>query len=329
MGPKRKFGFGLRNAAAEFGIFRKVENDESMKLFLMKRLIEVIAIGLLMVPLVLFGIPHFQRPPQTPESRSLFQGVMYRREFIATPQPVMMHTVTVDLTAPGIGVFVTPGTATPDLTETNARTPSEFLTEFNLQLAVNANFFYPFKEKTFWDFYPYSGDRVNAVGQAISNGTVYSDDNTYWAALCFDRRHRAHILASGKCPIGTAQAVAGRLLVQNGRPIPQEKDAPDNDRAYSRTIAAIDQSGQTLWLIAVDDKQPLYSQGIRLDDVAQVVAKLGADVAINLDGGGSTTLVAATPRGPKVLNAPVHTKIPMRERPVANHLGIYALRIGN
>lgn len=300
-----------------------------MKQFLIKRWIEAIAIGFLMVPLVLFGVPHFQRPPQIAEARSLFQGITYRRDFITTPQPVMMHTVTIDLTAPGIKVFVTPGAPTPDQTETNARTPSEFLTEFNLQLAVNANFFYPFREKAFWDFYPHSGDRANAVGQAISNGNIYSDDNSYWAALCFDRQHRAQILASGKCPVGTAQAVAGKLLVQNGQPVAQDKDAPDNDRAYSRTIAAIDQQGRTLWLVSVDDKQPLYSQGIRLDEIAQIVANFGADRAINLDGGGSTTLVMATPQGPKVLNAPVHTKIPMRERPVANHLGFYALEIAN
>jgi hypothetical protein len=27
---------------------------------------------------------------------------------------------------------------------------------------------------------------------------------------------------------------------------------------------------------------------------------------------------------PKLLNAPIHTKLPMRERPVANQLGFYA-----
>ncbi|MBD2020680.1 phosphodiester glycosidase family protein, partial [Leptolyngbya sp. FACHB-36] len=51
---------------------------------------------------------------------------------------------------------------------------------------------------------------------------------------------------------------------------------------------------------------------------------LGADKAVNLDGGGSTTIVVSSPTGPYALNAPIHTKIPLRERPVANHLGFYA-----
>ncbi|MEO0989215.1 MAG: phosphodiester glycosidase family protein, partial [Cyanobacteria bacterium J06639_14] len=79
-----------------------------------------------------------------------------------------------------------------------------------------------------------------------------------------------------------------------------------------------------LWLIVVDGKQPHYSQGATLTQLSQIARKLGADAAINLDGGGSTTLVMATPKGPKVLNAPIHTRLPLRERPVANQLGFQA-----
>lgn len=53
--------------------------------------------------------------------------------------------------------------------------------------------------------------------------------------------------------------------------------------------------------------------------------KLGADRAINLDGGGSTTLAITNSSNIKVINAPIHNKIPMNERPIANHLGFYAL----
>jgi len=51
---------------------------------------------------------------------------------------------------------------------------------------------------------------------------------------------------------------------------------------------------------------------------------LGAVTALNLDGGGSSTMVISTPAGARVLNAPIHTRIPMRQRPVGNHLGLYA-----
>ena len=51
---------------------------------------------------------------------------------------------------------------------------------------------------------------------------------------------------------------------------------------------------------------------------------LGADYAMNLDGGGSSTMVVEGADGkPRVLNSPIDNHIPGRERPVANHLGFY------
>jgi hypothetical protein len=44
---------------------------------------------------------------------------------------------------------------------------------------------------------------------------------------------------------------------------------------------------------------------------------------MSLDGGGSSTLVIEGEDGlPEILNSPIDSYIPGRERPVANHLGI-------
>ena len=46
---------------------------------------------------------------------------------------------------------------------------------------------------------------------------------------------------------------------------------------------------------------------------------------MNLDGGGSTSIAIDDGRGGvRLLNSPIHTRIPWRERPVANHLGVFA-----
>jgi exopolysaccharide biosynthesis protein len=51
---------------------------------------------------------------------------------------------------------------------------------------------------------------------------------------------------------------------------------------------------------------------------------LGAYYAMNLDGGGSSTMVIEGANGePVILNSPIDSRIPGRERPVANHLGIF------
>lgn len=290
-----------------------------------KRLLVAVGIGLLILPLLLYSRLHLLRPPRTNQELTLFQGIVYKREARSTPRPFMLHIVTIDLTAPGIGVLVTPGMPTPDNWETRARTTSEFASEFKLQLAINANYFFPFHEHSPWDFYPHSGEKVNVLGQAISQGFIYSPAESDWPVLCFDANNRAQILESGECPLGTVHAVAGSaIVVASGTPVAVSPDSPSNDTSYSHVAVAVDQLGQKLWLIVIDGKQPLYSEGVTLAELAEIVIELGAYTALNLDGGGSTTLVVANRRGPHLLNSPIHTKLPMRQRPVANHLGFSA-----
>jgi exopolysaccharide biosynthesis protein len=63
---------------------------------------------------------------------------------------------------------------------------------------------------------------------------------------------------------------------------------------------------------------------VTLAELAEIVIGYGGDTALNLDGGGSTTLVVEGKSGKPVrLNSSIDNRIPGRERPVANHLGIY------
>jgi len=48
---------------------------------------------------------------------------------------------------------------------------------------------------------------------------------------------------------------------------------------------------------------------------------------MSLDGGGSSTMVIEDENGqPRVLNSPIDQYVPGRERPVANHIGIFINR---
>lgn len=64
--------------------------------------------------------------------------------------------------------------------------------------------------------------------------------------------------------------------------------------------SALGFSGSKLILATVDGRMPGYSAGVSLADMAQIMISLGAQQAINLDGGGSTTLVARD----QVVNTP-------------------------
>jgi exopolysaccharide biosynthesis protein len=280
---------------------------------------------LLTIPIAIHSIAYFQRPSRTPLKQSLHPGIRYERVVWQKPRPIVLHVATIDLTQPNLGVLVTPGIMANDQHEITAMTTSAFLQKHQLQFAVNASYFFPFQEDSPWAYYPKSGDRVSVVGQAIANGQTYSqaEPQSKWSMICFSTQNQVQILPQPTCPKDTQQAVSGNeVMLFDGKPMAQAT-ASDADKPYPRMVFAHDRSGKKLWVIAVDGKQPAYSEGIKIKELVPFLQQLGADRAINLDGGGSTTMVTATPQGSKLLNAPIQNKIPMTERPVANHIGFF------
>ncbi len=80
-------------------------------------------------------------------------------------------------------------------------------------------------------------------------------------------------------------------------------------------MAGVTADGRVL-LVTVDGRRPGVSVGVTLVEGARVMASLGAREAMNLDGGGSTTMAI----GGRVVNRPSD---PTGERPVAE--GIFVL----
>ncbi|MCF6475557.1 phosphodiester glycosidase family protein [Nonomuraea sp. MG754425] len=88
-------------------------------------------------------------------------------------------------------------------------------------------------------------------------------------------------------------AMSGRqLLVADGEPLelPAANNTPE-----PRTAVGFSADGTKMWLVAVDGRQPEFSRGLGLNELARMMVDLGAHSALNLDGGGSTTLVARDP----------------------------------
>ena len=68
-------------------------------------------------------------------------------------------------------------------------------------------------------------------------------------------------------------------------------DAASIDGYRARSAAAISKDRKTVYLVATEGRSS-RSRGMKLNEWAATVAALGVEKAINLDGGGSTTLVA-------------------------------------
>ncbi len=73
----------------------------------------------------------------------------------------------------------------------------------------------------------------------------------------------------------------------------------------------------TLVLVVVDGRQPGYSEGMTLYEFAQLFLELGCSDAMNLDGGGSSTMVVHN----RVMNSPSSGY----ERAVVNALGLFSV----
>lgn len=111
------------------------------------------------------------------------------------------------------------------------------------------------------------------------------------------------------------EAIGGHpRLLRAGRIAPQLAAAPRSfgEARHPRTAVGWRADG-TLLLVTVDGRQPGYSAGMSLQELAALFLSLGATEALNLDGGGSTTMIA----GGVVANRPSDGT---GERRVANAL---------
>lgn len=119
-------------------------------------------------------------------------------------------------------------------------------------------------------------------------------------------------------PAWMLHAVSGRpLILENGQPVPTD-DSRYIDR-HPRTAAGLSEDRRTLWLLTVDGRQRGWSLGMSGRQLAETFISLGATRAVNLDGGGSTTMVVPSLGG--LVNKPCARK-GREERPVLNHIGV-------
>ncbi len=120
-------------------------------------------------------------------------------------------------------------------------------------------------------------------------------------------------------PDGLTELVAGfpRLLDAGARVGDLEAaERPGFSSArHPRTAVGWDPDRGRLWIVVVDGRREGVSEGMTLDELATLFETLGVRDALNLDGGGSSTMVV----GARVVSRPAD---PSGPRPVVNALVI-------
>ncbi len=250
--------------------------------------------------------------PSTVRQR-LSTGTLYFRKESQEPRKIVAHVLTIDLRAAEFHCIVTP--ADDESGGICTRTVSEFLEQFQVHIAINGDGFTYLNPTSPNNFCP-GRDAVMPNGFAASRGKVYSE--RVGPTVYINQNNDVTFnVPKGKI----FNAVSGdRMVLVKGKLVENLATNMPNPR----TAIGLSSNGRVLILMVVDGRQPDYSEGVNFPELAALLTSFGAYTGINMDGGGSSTLVIKGVDGlPRVLNIPIDSNIPGRERAVANHLGIF------
>lgn len=250
------------------------------------------------------------------DGRDLFNGITYIRDERSALRPMVIHVVLIDLQAEGIDFTVTPADDLPDYDYT-ARTTTQFVKEWDVQLAINGDFFGPVRDDG-----NETESGVNAHGLTILDNvtqTVGFAPPDLISTLFIDDEN--HVTFNNK-PDHVDVAISGKyiLLIDNEYAVSEDVDLEFANTPNPRSAIGLSEDGNTLILIVIDDRQPDISEGTTLPELATFLKEYGAYTALNFDGGGSASLSTQRYGITSVINMPAFGD----ERPVANHLGIFA-----
>lgn len=231
------------------------------------------------------------------------------------PREVSLHVVEIDPRAPGVSFLGSPGNGAAEY-EYTRRTTSSFVNNNSLAVGING------------DFYTTdTGANANVNGLGMSNGEIVSAAIGGWHSFVTRADNTATIVSNGTVPANAWNAVSGnQRLVTNGVNV-----APND--SYTNTLnphtaVGIGANGHVFFMV-VDGRQGNFSKGMYTSEMANILIGFGVQNAINLDGGGSSTLVFADGNNgaARTINSPADgstEQSPGGQRSVANHFGVYA-----
>ena len=263
----------------------------------------------------------------------LFKGIEYctgtNTPGTGFPNLQVMYALRVDLNDPDLEFFTTPRITNylANSRETAGLTMSDFLSRHKLQVAINANFFDPS------GYTLPAGTAMKVHGLAISRGTVVSvqESALYSSAVLFTTNNQATIIHTNWPSTNLAgiyNAVSGTYpLVVHGVNVGFQYEGLSDQvhQVNPRTAYGLTPDRRHLIILAIDGRQPDYSDGALDYETGKWLLLLGVYEGVNMDGGGSTTLVMESSTGKPVdLNHSNALPEYGQERTVGSHFGIYA-----
>jgi len=250
-----------------------------------------------------------------------FVGITHIRRTETSPRNLNIHVIKIDLRAKGIRFKLTPPGGTR---ETVRQTTLQYLEQGRAQVAINAHYFSPF---------PSADLNASVIGIAASEGKVFSafekpaqnyalledapglniDPSNKAKIVHRDPRDAGGLRVRERVKLWNTVAGSAQIVTNGVKTIPCYVEAtrpsctlvgpgPANyangnswyDRPNARTAIGLSTNNRTLFLFTVDAAGG--SGGMPVGEVADMLIRdFGVYNALNLDGGGSTTLAMQDP----------------------------------
>lgn len=269
------------------------------------------------------------------QTEEMLPGVRLISELATAPRSMKLHCVRVDLRTPGLKLDTTGKSSewTKNEVETIRQTTRDFIrssrnSDRKIRLAINADAFSPWPAP--WN----QPTPTNLQGLAICQGTVVSPANgTPSLLIDADNQASIQITTAETSTAMISTAVSGfSLCLSDGVAQPSGADL------HPRTGIGLSPDSRFLFLMIIDGRRK-STAGATTHELAQLLLQAGADDAINMDGGGSSTLawwneVSPEPDKCQLINQPVGNGLRFEtpaaeklyqpsERANGNNLGLY------
>ena len=258
------------------------------------------------------------------KAQQLCPGIVYSKFELQKPRIMKFAAVRVDLHTPGLN-FLTPkrpadwGKPMPDYPKRPIRTERMTCRKFmenavadgkNMVLTVNASPWGPWEP-------PWTHKYGDNLGLVISEGELVSFAN---------KRATLVQYKDGTVDIANFDKNSDISKIRNAISgfhvtlVKGKIKGGDNPKVLApRTGFGLSADRRYLYIFVVDGRQPGYSMGTTIYEVGETLKYLGAYDGMNMDGGGSTTLVIRENGKIRKLNHYRNNS----ERAVAGSLGIY------
>ena len=271
--------------------------------------------------LTFFLLSAQEEPFDWTKADELFPGI--RHVFLKTdrPRPLRINVILVDLKRSDLRFMTVKrdpdwGKPMPDypsyLIRVRRLTVWKFMDNalrqgIDMLVAVNATPWGPWKP-------PYTHSYAAKMGLVISDGDKIEEANGRPVFLITDKNEfQIRKIARGEDTSGIRLALAGfAMILENGHVV---KGRP---KLGPRTAYGLSEDAGKMIIMTVDGRMKGFSEGVSTPELGEWMRKFGAFNALNMDGGGSTTLLVSDGRGGsrRLTANPFY-------RTVATSLGIY------